>query len=194
MCGCICYHMLAATASLIHQKWGVIGFFIVISRFYCVGFTKNDCQHHEHACRSLERLCSALWKESNLRSESPCSWNISPPPHLQPDLSCYSEVSVWKRANESPGWSTRSRNWSASSVNILCPFDRFFTEYDHQKGEDPRQPQAGYGICGALASAREIEYCLCSTTMMLLGVIRHNNIITHMLLSDAFRCHLRIKG
>ena len=74
-----------------------------------------------------------------------------------------------------PGRSTRSRTQSASSVDLLPPpFDRFATECDRQKGEDPRQSHAGYRVHSALASAHEIEYSLYLTAMTLLGIIRHN--------------------
>ena len=56
-----------------------------------------------------------------------------------------------------PRRSTRSRTQSAPSVDILHPFDRFATECDRQKGEDPRQPQAGYRVHSAVASVHEIE-------------------------------------
>ena len=57
-----------------------------------------------------------------------------------------------------PGRLTRSRTRSASSVDILHPFNRFDTECDRQKGEDPRRPQAGYRVDSAVASARKVEY------------------------------------
>ena len=69
-----------------------------------------------------------------------------------------------------PRQSTRSRTRSASSVSILRPFDRFATECNHQEGEVPRQPQAGYRAHNALASMREIDYL---TSMTFLGVIRY---------------------
>ena len=72
------------------------------------------------------------------------------------------------------GQSTRSRTQSASSVDILHPFDWFATELDCQKEEDPRRPQSGYRVHSAVASAREIKYYLYSTAMTFLGVIRHN--------------------
>ena len=59
-----------------------------------------------------------------------------------------------------------------------------------QKGENPRQPQAGYRVHSAVTSAREIEYCLYSAAMMLLGIIRHN---VHVF-GDAFLCHSHITG
>ena len=109
--------------------------------------------------RSLEGLSSALTEERNLRSESSLCVRRTqrgPPPLLQPGLSHYSEASVRNR----PMRLTRLRTQSVSSVNILRPFDRFATESNRQKGEDPRRPQAGNRVHSVVASAHEIEYCL----------------------------------
>ena len=54
----------------------------------------------------------------------------------------------------------------------VCP--RFVTERNSQKAEDPRRPQVRYRVHSALTSMREIEYCLYSTAMTLLGIICHN--------------------
>ena len=125
--------------------------------------------------RSLERLFLALSQERNLRLETySCSWIIMLPTLPQPGLSCYSEASARKRADEL-SWVINSID---DSVNFKCrysrPVDRFNPKLDRQKGEDLRRSQARYRVRSSVASAREIKKSLNSATMTLLGITRHN--------------------
>ena len=133
--------------------------FTKVSRSYI------DCQHREHAGDHLLPFAywaiSVLNKECNLRPEnSLCSWNIRPPPLLQPGLSRYSEAFI------RPRQSTQLKTHSASTVDILSSFDKFVVECNYQK-EDPRLHRPNIEFIFQLLNTCEIEYCLYSAAMML---------------------------
>ena len=114
-----------------------------------------------------------------------CLWNITPHQLLQPDPSRYSEALGRKCADESFR-TIDSIEDSASSVDILHSFDRFATERDHQKGEDPSNHKLDIEfIVQLLVHVRSIAFgrhdaCRCHSSLAYKGLRMVNpNQISH---------------
>ena len=111
---------------------------------------------HEHAG---DRLLLFIWgaifssksgKKPQARKFFPCSWNIRSKllPRGISEKTCQ-----WIVLGDQ-----LNRGLSQLQVSIfLHPFDRCIAKLNHQKWEDPRQPQARYRIHSSVASACKIE-------------------------------------